>query len=141
MNISEHITYTEATRSDTANKLGIDNTPNIDQLKSMKLAACRVFEPVRNHFGKPIRINSFFRSQELNKAIGGARNSQHMKGEAIDMSAIPSTGLTNSQIFNWIKDNLEFDQLIWEYGNINNPAWVHVSFSAEKNRNQILYIR
>ena len=93
MNISEHITYTEATRSDTAIKLGIDNTPNIDQLKSMKLAACRVFEPVRRHYGKPIRINSFFRSQELNKAIGGARNSQHMKGEAIGNMGIARTPL------------------------------------------------
>lgn len=139
MNISEHITYKEATYSATANLKGINNTPDTETLKTMIITACKVFEPVRRYFGKPILITSFYRSHELNKAIGGAKNSQHVKGEAIDIKA--TQGFTNKQIFDWIKDNLTFDQLIWEYGNDKEPAWVHVSYSIIKNRKQILYIK
>jgi len=137
-NISKHITYAEATSSQTATRKKIDNTPDADQLSNMKLVAEKCFEPVREHFG-PVRVSSFFRSATLNKAVGGATNSQHKKGEAIDMQG---TGeVTNAMIFNFIKNNLEFDQLIWEFGTNENPAWVHVSFSKIKNRKQILYIK
>ena len=137
--ISKHISYVEATISQTAIRKKIDNTPTKEQLASMVLVAEKCFEPVRNYFRVPIKISSFFRSEKLNKAVGGARNSQHTKGEAID---IQGTGkITNKMIFDYIKDNLEFDQLIWEFGTKTNPAWVHVSYSAKKNRKQILYAK
>ena len=137
--ISKHISYAEATFSQTAIRKKIDNTPTKEQLASMVLVAEKCFEPVRNYFRVPIKISSFFRSEKLNIAIGGAKNSQHVKGEAIDIQA---TGeITNKMIFDYIKNNLEYDQLIWEYGDKNNPAWVHVSYSAKKNRKQILYVQ
>jgi len=134
--ISKHISYKEATRSNTAIRKGINNTPDGDQLIAMKLVAEKVFEPMREHFGKPIRINSFLRVFALNVAVGGSKSSQHCKGEAIDMDGL--NGLTNKEIFNYIKDNLDFDQLIWEYGTDKEPDWVHVSYSANGNRKQIL---
>jgi len=134
--ISKHISYKEATRSNTAIRKGINNTPDGDQLIAMKLVAEKVFEPMREHFGKPIRINSFLRVSALNVAVGGSKSSQHCKGEAIDMDGL--NGLTNKEIFNYIKDNLDFDQLIWEYGTDKEPDWVHVSYSANGNRKQIL---
>lgn len=134
--ISKHISYKEATRSNTAIRKGINNTPDGDQLIAMKLVAEKVFEPMREHFGKPIRINSFLRVSALNVAVGGSKSSQHCKGEAIDMDGL--NGLTNREIFNYIKDNLDFDQLIWEYGTDKEPDWVHVSYSANGNRKQIL---
>ena len=134
--ISKHISYKEATRSNTAIRKGINNTPDGDQLIAMKLVAEKVFEPMREHFGKPIRINSFLRVSALNVAVGGSKSSQHCKGEAIDMDGL--NGLTNKEIFDYIKNNLDFDQLIWEYGTDKEPDWVHVSYSANGNRKQIL---
>lgn len=135
--ISKHITYKEATHSNTATRRGIKNTPNKKQLTAMKALAKNVFEPMRHHFDKPILINSFFRSRALNKAIGGSGTSQHCKGEAIDLDA--TKGFTNKQIYNYIKNNLEYDQLIWEFGSNKEPDWVHVSFRADgKNRKQQL---
>jgi len=138
-NISKYITYQEAVNSQTATRKNIDNIPNVLALINMQLVALRVFDNVREHFNTPIRVSSFFRSTELNKAVGGAKTSQHMKGQAIDMQG---TGkLSNKMIFEYIKENVDFDQLIWEFGDKNNPAWVHVSYvSKEKNRKQILYI-
>lgn len=136
--ISKHISYSEATVSQTATRKGIDNTPNAEQIANMELLASKIFEPLRAKFGA-IRVSSFFRSEKLNKAIGGAKNSQHVKGEAIDLQA---TGkISNSEIFNFISKNLDFDQLIWEYGTSKNPAWVHVSYSKNKNRKQILRVK
>ena len=135
--ISAHITYKEATHSNTATRKGIKNTPTDKQLAAMKTLAKNVFEPVRVHFDKPIRVNSFFRSVALNKAIGGSSTSQHCRGEAIDLDA--TRGFTNKEIYNYIKNNLEYDQLIWEFGTDNNPDWVHVSYRANgKNRKQQL---
>ena len=134
--ISKNISYKEATYSNTATRKGINNEPDGDQLIAMKLVAEKVFQPIREHFGKPIRINSFFRCSALNVAVGGSKSSQHCKGEAIDMDGL--NGLTNKQIFDYIKDNLDFDQLIWEYGTDKEPDWVHVSYSANGNRKQIL---
>ena len=136
--VSKNITYKEATHSTTAKRLGIDNTPNAEQFSNMVYVAENVFQPIREHFGTPIYVSSFFRSEGLNKAIKGSINSTHKKGEALDLDADVYGGVTNAQIFNYIKDNLEFDQLIWEFGTDDEPAWVHVSLSKRNNRNQIL---
>lgn len=139
-NISKNITYAEATKSRTAEKHGIANDPNSVELKAMKFIAENIFQKVRAHFKKPIRISSFFRGADLNKVIPGASSkSQHSKGEAIDMDADTFGGLTNADIFYYIKDNLEFDQMIWEHGNSHNPSWVHVSLKEKgKNRRSLL---
>ena len=136
--ISKHISYEEATYSTTANRRGIDNTPGDEELASMICAAERIFEPVREHFGVPIGVTSFYRSEALNRAVGGSRTSSHIKGEAMDLDADLYGGLTNREIFDYIKCNLEFDQLIWEFGNDENPAWVHVSYSSMSNRGEVL---
>jgi len=136
--ISKHISNKEGVYSNTAIRRGIDNTPNEEQLENMKLIADNVFEPLRQYVGGPIKINSFFRSPELNTAIGGSSKSQHCKGQAIDIDDTFGR-MTNAEMYHWIKDNLEFDQMIWEFGNDNNPNWVHVSYvSAEENRNRCL---
>ena len=136
--ISKHISFKEATISRTATRLNIDNEPNKEQLTNMKLVAEKVFEPLRKWVGGPIKINSFFRSPKLNKAIGGSSKSQHCKGYAIDLDDT-FKHKTNAEMFNWIKDNLNFDQMIWEFGDDNNPNWVHVSYVSEKeNRNRCL---
>jgi zinc D-Ala-D-Ala carboxypeptidase len=136
--ISKNITYKEATRSDTAKRLSIDNTPDAEQLENMRRVAENVFQPVRENFDCPIYVSSFFRSEELNKAMKGSSSSTHMKGEAMDLDADVFGEVTNAQIFHYIKDNLEFDQLIWEFGTEEEAAWVHVSLSKNNNRNQIL---
>jgi hypothetical protein len=136
MRISKHISYREATRSVTAERKGYDNTPNAEQLENMKLLAKEVFEPLREHFNKPIKVESFFRCYKLNKAIGGSKNSQHMKGEAIDIDD-DFGGLTNADMFYYIADHLKWDQLIWEFGDNVNPGWIHVSYKESGNRNKI----
>jgi len=139
-NISKYISYLEATTSQTAIRKGIDNTPTNAELINMQLVSIRVFDVVRNHFKTPLRVSSFYRCLKLNTAVGGAKNSQHKLGQAID---IQGTGdVTNKQIFDFIKNNLDFDQLIWEFGNEANPAWVHVSYvSKEKNRKQVITVK
>jgi len=136
--VSKNISYKEATHSTTAKRLGIDNTPDADQFSNMIYVAENVFQPVREHFGVPIYVSSFFRSEALNSAIRGSSSSTHMKGEAMDLDADVFGKVTNAEIFHYIKDNLEFDQLIWEFGTDTEPAWVHVSLSKGTNRNQIL---
>lgn len=136
--ISKHITIAEATKSQTAVRLGIKNEPNKEQLKAMKYVAENIFERVREHFKVPIGISSFFRSYDLNKAIGGSTSSQHCKGEAIDIDADIFGGVTNKQIFDYIANNLDFDQILWEFGDSKNPDWVHVSLVIGLNRRQIL---
>jgi len=138
MQVSEHVSLFEATKSDTAIKNGIDNNPDPTQLESMKLIATKVFEPVRAFFGKAIGITSFFRSLLLNARIGGASSSQHCKGEAMDLDGDIYGLISNASIFNYIKDNLDFDQLIWEFGTDEEPDWVHVSYRKLGNRKQIL---
>jgi hypothetical protein len=132
--ISKHISYKEAVGSNYAKQKGIKNKPNEDQVENMKLLAEKVFEPLREWVGCPIRVNSMFRSLELNTALKGSKTSSHMKGEAMDITSMG--GKSNLEMFHWIKDNLEFDQLIWEFG--KEPKWLHVSYSAVKNRKQIL---
>ena len=136
--ISDHISYREAVKSNTATRRGIDNIPNDDQLDSMETLAEEVFEPLREYVGGPIKINSFFRCPELNKAIGGSYTSQHCKGQAIDIDDTYGK-MTNAEMYHWIKDNLDFDQMIWEFGDDDNPAWIHVSYvSEDENRNRCL---
>ena len=136
--ISKHISEKEATKSVTALRLGLDNTPDGDTLYNMKIVAEKVFEPLREYVGGAIKINSFYRSSALNEAIGGSTRSQHCKGQAMDIDDIYGHK-TNKEMFTWIKDNIDFDQMIWEFGNEDNPDWVHVSYvSEDKNRNRIL---
>ena len=135
--VSEHISLKEATKSNTAQRLGIENFPNNDTLIQMQALAENIFEPLRKHVGGPIYITSFYRSPELNKAIGGSSKSQHCLGQAIDVDDVLGRA-TNKEMFEYIKDNLDFDQLIWEFGDDNNPNWVHVSYNAAGNRGNIL---
>ena len=136
--ISKHISYKEGVYSITATRRGIDNTPDDDQLHFMEIIAENVFEPLRQHVGGPIKINSFFRCVELNKAIGGSATSQHCKGQAIDIDDTFGV-MSNAEMYSWVKDNLDFDQMIWEFGDDNNPNWVHISYvSPDKNRNRCL---
>ena len=136
--ISKHISYKEGVYSNTATRLGIENTPDDDQLNNMVKVAEEVFEPLRVYVGGPIKVNSFFRCLELNTAIGGSRTSQHMKGQAIDLDDTFGHK-TNAEMYNYIKDNLDFDQIIWEFGDDDNPNWVHVSYvSPEENRGRCL---
>ena len=138
MSISQHISYKESVYSRTATRLGIDNEPNDEQMKNMLNIAQEVFEPLRMWVGGPIKINSFFRSPELNKAIGGSTKSQHCHGQAIDLDDTFGRA-TNAEMFEFIKKHLDFDQMIWEFGNDENPDWVHVSYvSEDKNRNRCL---
>ena len=136
--ISKHITYAEAIHSNTAKRKNIDNTPNETQVEAMKLLAEKVFEPLREWVGGPIKVNSFFRSEALNESIGGSATSQHCKGQAIDIDDVYGRK-SNAEMYNWIKDNLDFDQMIWEFGTDMQPNWVHVSYvSEENNRNRCL---
>ena len=138
MQLSKNLSLAEVIRSETAKRRGVSNMPTDAHIANFKLLAEKVFQPIRDHFGVPIHISSGYRSAALNKAIGGAASSQHCTGEAIDID-MDGTSVTNAQIFNYIKDNLEFDQLIWEFGTDANPDWVHVSYeSTGKQRKQIL---
>ena len=138
MKISDNITYAEAIHSQTAKRRGIDNTPTAKQVEVMKLTAEKIFEPLRKFVGGPIKVNSFFRSAELNKAIGGSKTSQHCKGQAIDIDDVFGHK-TNAEMYNWVKENLNFDQMIWEFGTDTQPNWIHISYvSEEDNRNRCL---
>jgi zinc D-Ala-D-Ala carboxypeptidase len=134
-NISEHISYNEATYSSTARQFNIKNAPNECQLANMKLVAEKVFEPLRKYMGQPIKVTSFFRSKKLNIKIGGSATSQHCEGKAMDLD---TDNGRNKEMFDYIKDNLDFDQLIYEFGTDENPEWVHVSYSATGNRREVL---
>ena len=138
MQLSTHLALAEVMRSETAKRKGISNMPTPEHIENFKKLAENVFEPIREHFGKPIRLSSGYRSAALNKAVGGASSSQHCKGEAIDID-MDGTDIKNVEIFNFIKDNVNFDQLIWEFGTDTNPDWVHVSYNSDgAQRKQIL---
>ena len=136
--ISEHVSFKEGTFSATAARLGLPNVPSKEHLANMQVLANKVFEPLRVYVGGPIKINSFYRGPELNKAIGGSKKSQHCNGQAMDID--DTFGIrTNAQMYHWIKENLDFDQMIWEFGDDDNPDWVHVSYvDTETNRNRCL---
>ena len=136
--ISNHITYAEAIHSNTAKRRNIENIPSPVQIETMCLTADKIFEPLRKWVGGPIKVNSFFRSVELNTAIGGSKTSQHCKGQAIDLDDVYGHK-SNAEMYYWIKENLNFDQLIWEFGTDRSPNWVHVSYiNDEDNRNRCL---
>ena len=136
MKLSTHLDLSEVIRSDSAKRNGISNMPTEEHIANFMLLAEKIFEPIREHFCVPIRISSGYRSKELNAKIGGSASSQHCKGQAVDID-MDGTSLTNKQVFDYIKDNLPFDQLIWEFGNEDNPDWVHVSY-VPNGRKQIL---
>lgn len=125
--ISKHISYKEGVYSTTAKRLGIDNTPDAYALQNMELLAEKIFEPLREYVNGPIAINSFYRSPELNQAIGGSSKSQHCEGRAIDIDDTYGY-MSNKEMYEYIKNNLDFDQIIWEFGTDDNPDWVHVSY-------------
>lgn len=136
--ISKHISDKEGVYSRTAQRLGINNEATKEHKENMITIAEEVFEPLRLFVGGPIKINSFYRSPDLNKAIGGSSKSQHCNGQAMDIDDTFGNA-TNAQMYNFIKSELDFDQMIWEFGNDNNPNWVHVSYvSPQKNRNRCL---
>ena len=136
--LSKHVSYKEGVHSITALRLGLKNDPTDAHLENMKLICEKVFEPLRMHVGGPIKINSFYRGPELNKAIGGSAKSQHCHGQAMDIDDTYGHA-SNAAMFDWIKANLDFDQMIWEFGNDQNPDWVHVSYvSPEANRKRCL---
>lgn len=138
MKLSEHLELAEVIRSESAKRRGITNMPTEQHIANLKKLAENVFEPIRANFRQPIRISSGYRSQSLNAAIGGATNSQHSTGEAIDID-MEGTKITNKEIFNFIKEKLNFDQLIYEFGNNTEPDWVHVSFKSNgQQRKQVL---
>ena len=136
--ISKNISYKEGVYSITADRLGLENKPTEEHLANMKELAEKVFQPLRTWVNAPIKINSFYRSPELNKAIGGSSKSQHCKGQAMDIDDTYGHA-TNADMFMYIRENLDFDQMIWEFGDDKNPNWVHVSYvSPEDNRNRCL---
>lgn len=137
MQISKHLTLAEACKSQTADKLGINNENiNEETINNLKLLAEKVFEPIREHFKTPINLSSVYRCKQLNLAVKGSTTSQHCTGEAMDIDSVKPT---NKEIFEYIKTNLKFDQMIWEFGTKDNPDWVHVSYeSSRPQRNEIL---
>jgi hypothetical protein len=139
MKLSKNLSLGEFTRSQTAKRKGIDNTPNEKHLEAAKLLAENIFQPIRDCFATPIFISSGYRSDALNEAIGGSKTSQHSKGEAIDIDMDYRSGPENEEIFHYIRENLPFDQLIWEFGTDERPDWVHVSYNSDgEQRGQIL---
>jgi zinc D-Ala-D-Ala carboxypeptidase len=140
MRISTHLDLVEVTRSETAKRNNISNQPTAEHLANFKKLAENIFEPIRKHFGVPIHISSGYRSVALNKFIKGSATSQHCTGEAIDIDMDGSSSdVTNKMVFDFIKDNLNFDQLIFEFGTKDKPDWVHVSFECNGiQRNKIL---
>ena len=137
MQLSKNLSLAEVVRSESAKRRGINNMPTAEHLENLKELALNVFQPIRDHFKTPIHISSGYRSRILNNAVNGAAKSQHCLGQAIDID-VDGTSITNKQVFDYIKENLDFDQLIWEFGNDLNPDWVHVSFNKGANKKQVL---
>ena len=135
--LSKNLSYKEGIFSSTAVKLGISNEPTEEHYENMLVTAEKLFQPLRDWCGHPIRVNSMYRSEELNKAVGGSKTSQHAFGQALDLNTLGDK--SNADLFNWASENLDFDQLIWEFGTNEEPNWIHISFLSEKeNRNQKL---
>jgi len=136
--LSKNLSLVEATKSATAIKHGIANEPTPEHLQNLKDIAENVFQPIRDHFSMPIAVSSGYRSNALNELIGGSKRSQHSKGQALDLDADVYGGVTNREIFIYIKENLDYDQLIYEFGTDEEPAWVHVSYKGRGNRREVL---
>jgi zinc D-Ala-D-Ala carboxypeptidase len=138
MELSKYATIQECIKSTTASRLGIDNTPDFEVKEALKAVCTKVFDPCREFVGGPLAIASGYRSPKLNKAVGGSKTSEHMKGQALDIDCDTFGHKTNAELFHYIKDNLEFNQLIWEFGTDKNPEWIHVSYSRLHNKKQVL---
>jgi hypothetical protein len=139
MRLSKNLSLREVTKSVTAKRLGIENEPSSWDVKNLSVIAKEVFQKVRDHFGVPIGVTSGYRSKELNEAVGGSKYSRHCEGRALDLDAHIYGRVTNAEIFHYIKDNLDFDQLIWEYGSEAEPDWVHVSYiRSDENKKRCL---
>lgn len=150
--ISKYVSLKEVTFSETAIRKNLDNTPSAEQLELIKATAVNVFDPLREWVGGPIKINSIFRGDKLNKAIGGSKTSQHCVGLDPKLNSYGAafdiddnfcqagiTKKTNNDMFHYIMESLDFDQLIWEFGTKNNPDWVHFSYRPDgKNRKNVL---
>lgn len=135
MKLSQNLTLAEAVKSNTAKRRHIDNTPNEETIDNLKVTADKIFQPIRDHFKKPIYVSSMYRCEQLNGVVGGSKFSKHITGEAIDIDN-DGTSVSNKDIFNFIKDNLKFDVLIWEFG-IDSPNWIHCSYVERLNRGQV----
>lgn len=138
MKLSKNLSLKELTKSATAIKKGISNEPLPEHMENLKAVAENIFQPLRDYFGVPIAVTSGYRSADLNRIIGGSSTSQHCKGEAIDLDADVYGNLTNAAIFSYLKERTDFDQLIWEFGTDENPAWVHCSYTTGINRGEAL---
>jgi uncharacterized protein YcbK (DUF882 family) len=137
--LSKYATLQMVINSDTARSKGIDNTPTDADVENLKKVCSLIYDKIYEKFNGNVKINSGYRSKELNKAVGGVSNSAHLVGKALDIDGI--NGTKNSDIFNYIKNNIsEFDQLIWEYGNKTQPNWVHISYDVSRNRKSIFSI-
>ena len=138
MRLSPHFTLDEMLKSQTALRMGLDNSPGPDQLEALVSLCEFALEPIRNHYERPVIVSSGFRALAVNKAIGSKDKSQHTKGQAAD---IESPGLDNLELYYWIAENLDFDQLILEYySGEPSSGWVHVSYVGSENRGQTLRI-
>ena len=137
MKLTPNFSLSEMTKSDTALRLDMDNTPNAVQVENLKTLCEKVLQPVRDHFGKGVKVNSGFRHPQVNAAVGGSTTSDHCKGMAADIE-IP--GVANGDLAQWIVDNLEFRQVILEFytPGVPDSGWVHVSFNPEDNKKQVL---
>ena len=137
MNLSRNFSLLELTKSDTAIRKGIDNNPNADQIEKLRLLCERVLQPVRDHFGR-VKVTSGFRSPELCAAIGSSVNSQHAKAEAVDFECV---GVDNAEVADWIKQNIQTDQLILEFYTPGEPnsGWIHCSYTPDQPRKQFLH--
>ena len=137
MNLTKNFTLAEMTKSETALRYDMDNTPGEQEIAALKLLAEKVLQPVRDHFGRGVKVNSGFRHPEVNAKVGGSKTSDHCRGQAADIE-IP--GVANADLAQWIADNLEFRQLILEFytPGIPDSGWVHVSYVAEDNKKQVM---
>ena len=137
MNLTKNFTLEEMIKSETALRHDMDNTPGEKEIGNLKLLCEKVLQPVRDHFGKGVKVNSGFRHPDVNAKVGGSRTSDHTRGQAADIE-IP--GVPNAELAEWIKDNLDYRQLILEYYQIGVPdsGWVHVSYVAEDNKKEVL---
>ena len=139
MKLSENLSVAEVIKSTTAKRCGIPNEPGIEHLENLKAIALNIFQPARDYFKNPIAVTSGYRSEALNERIGGSKTSQHSKGQALDLDAHVFGGLTNRELFHYLSENTDFDQLIWEFGNEEEPDWVHVSYvDHRENRGERL---
>ena len=137
MKLSENLDLSEVIRSESAKRHGINNQPTPEHIENFKLLAEKIFQPIRDHFKVPIRISSGYRSKELNAKIGGSKTSDHCFGYAIDIDN-DGTSITNNEIFYFIKDNLKWKQLIFEFPVNGQASWIHISYQANNLKNQIL---